>query len=260
MNNKQDLIKFNIIVDKRCNEHCKYCEHSHTTYPNRTDDEVYSAFDLVMTKLEDLFGKGNFRPQLQGGELTIFSKSLIDRICDRLKDYKEVLLFSNGYDRNSRFYTEPNFKVVTHIIDWYGFNISQFPILPNETLAFCITHDEVCRVESLLKTATQHEKILLLPCWSDNPAWDCTKEDKLYLSDMQNKYDGIETSHDEQSKDLCVSMRIPLIDCTEQTYTPCGFIPNPKPIETATKEDIKDTDCQGNRKMSIGSYGRWCRD
>ncbi len=246
MEKQNELTKINIIIDKQCNQKCKYCEHPHNVYPVRSDDEIYQAFDSVMTKLEELFGKYSFRPQLQGGEPTIMSDKLIDRICNRLSGYPEVLVFSNGYNRNSRFYTEKGYKVVTHIIDWYNFDISQFPILSNETLAFCITHDEICRVEGLISTAPKDTKLLLLPCWSDNPIWNCTLEDKIYLSDLQDKIDGVtkDQYQDKSEKDLCASMRIPLVDCTKQTITPCGFVPKEKNISTCTLEELEDNICK----------------
>lgn len=237
-NDGSEKMKVNIIIDKRCNQKCKYCEHSHNIYPERTDEEIFESFDLVMNKLEDLFGKNAFRPQLQGGEPTLLSNPLTDAICERLEGYDEVLVFSNGYDRNSRFYREANYKVITHIIDWYGCDISKFPIQDNETLAFCICHDEIWRVENLLSTRV-NEKVLLLPCWSDNPAWNCTSEDKIYLSDLQNKLDGIDKNSHEHKNNLCSSMRIPLVDCMAQTITPCGFVPNEKPINKVTPEEFK---------------------
>lgn len=231
-------MKVNIIVDKKCNLKCKYCEHAHNSYKTRTDEEIYQAFDVVMTKMEELFGKNAFRPQLQGGEPTIMSDELIDKICDRLNEYSEVLVFSNGYNRNSRFYTEHNYKVVTHITDWYNFDISKFPQRENETLAFCICHDEICRVEGLLKTAPKKSKLLLLPCWSENSEWNCTEKDKIYLCNLQDKIDGNPKREHSGEKHFCASMGIPLVDCTKQTISPCGFIPDEEKISTCTKEKL----------------------
>lgn len=212
----QYLPEINIVVDKKCNQKCKYCEFAQQRYVNRTDKEIFSYFDSVMNLLEQKYGIGGFRPQLLGGEITMFSKWLTDNICNRLNDYKEVLIYSNGYDRHSRFYTESGYYAITHIIYWYRFNISKFPILHNETLAFCITHDELCRVESLLSTANGTEKILLLPCQSDNPAWNCTPEDKLYLSKLQDKYDGIDST--SVKKRFIQNTECPIIDCTENKW------------------------------------------
>lgn len=234
----------NIIIDKKCNQKCKYCEHAHHKYQNRSDDDIFNSFDIAMNKLEELFGKYRFRPQLQGGEPTLLSDSLIDRICDRLKGYGEVLVFSNGHNRYSRFYTEKGYKVVTHIIDWYRFDISKFPLLENETLAFCITHDEICRVDRLISTASGKEKILLLPCWSDNLTWNCTREDKIYLKKLQDEYDGLELNEDIKDEDFCSSMRIPIVDCSKLTISPCGFIEKQKELETVSNEELENIPCE----------------
>lgn len=251
----ENLTRINIIIDKRCNQKCRYCEHAHAKYKKRSDEEIYSSFDSVMNKLEELFKGERIRPQLQGGELTILSDKLIDKICDRLKGYDEVLVFSNGYNRNSRLYKEKGYKVVTHIIDWYEFDISKFPQMDNETLAFCITHDEIHRVKKLLETATGKEKILLLPCWSDNLKWNCTMEDKSYLAGLQRKYDGEKSiiKDEAELQKICSSMRIPLVDCTDQSITPCGFIPDPEPIFSVQMEYFKNKECTAN-------CGRGCQE
>lgn len=235
----------NIIIDKICNKKCKYCEHSYNLYQKRSDDLIYRDFDNAMNKLEELFGFGNFRPQLQGGEPTMLRDQLIDKICERLKGYKEVLIFSNGFNRSSRLYKEPTHKVITHITDWIDFNISEFDILPNETLAFCIPHDEIHLVKDLISTATGEEKVTLIPCWSDNPKWDCTKEDRLYLSELQKEYDGTYENNKKQQEGnkLCSSGGIPIVDCVEQMISPCGFIPDAIPLSKCNIEFLKNKPC-----------------
>lgn len=127
--------KVNLIVDKRCNMHCEYCEHGNTQYKDRSDEEIYRDFDYCISHIESQYGT-SWIPQLQGGELTLFNKHLTFDICQRLDKYHPVI-FSNGTNKDSPFYSN-QFRVVTHIIDWIGFDISSYQRKENETLAFVI--------------------------------------------------------------------------------------------------------------------------
>ena len=111
-----EKLKITFELDKRCNKKCSYCKQV-ANKTLKSDEELFSNFDKALTKFENIFDE-YFCVKLMGGEPSIWSDWLTNKIIERLKNYKDVIVYTNGSNRNSRFFKENNFIMVTHITDW----------------------------------------------------------------------------------------------------------------------------------------------
>lgn len=132
------------ILHKQCNLNCAYCN-----TPDRfnvlTDDEIYENFDRALTKLEEGL-KYNIIPSFAGGEPTLWSDYLINKILDRCKNYRVIKVFSNTTNMDSIFFKNERVICVPHIVDWKEnpHKLTRQYLLKNMTHPVVIvTHDDV---------------------------------------------------------------------------------------------------------------------
>lgn len=107
------------ILDKRCNTNCEYCYQLKDADRNLvlSDDEWFDRFDKALRKAEEVYPDG-IKVQIMGGEPSLWSDSLVERIIKRLHDYESFTLFSNGINKNSKWFSHPKTLMSWHITDW----------------------------------------------------------------------------------------------------------------------------------------------
>ena len=114
---KKKMASFSL--DLTCNANCPYCFQAaqRKSCKKLSEDEMFNRFDKALSKCDELLGYPVV-VQILGGEPTLWSDSLQKRIQERIKGYGKYLLYTNGYDKKSRFWNDPNASINWHITDW----------------------------------------------------------------------------------------------------------------------------------------------
>ena len=108
------------VLHRYCNENCSYCNWKKGK-STLTDEQMYNNFDKALTHFEDLTSKTNNRilvVQIMGGEPTIWSNWLQNKILERLKKYRFFVLYTNGANKESPLYKSDKAIKKLHIINW----------------------------------------------------------------------------------------------------------------------------------------------
>lgn len=251
---KRPLQKVTFILSRRCNLSCAYCSQSGLESEELSDDEMYGRFDTLLSKAEELTG-GRLVPQLMGGEPSLWSESLQQRIVDRLKSYRRVFLFTNGTDRTGLFFRQPNFFFITHITDWKEKTAADIEQLPNEMSNICVLRSELGEVEEFMERIQGSGlDIYFQPCSSDRAEWDMDGEAVIRLAQMQESHDiwntlsgfasDIELNGADYARKECAACRgVWNADCSGMTVSPCCNLKNAVPLEEFTEAAAKD--CTG---------------
>ena len=253
--NLKPLQKATFILNRKCNCTCKYCsEKEMENSCDLSDDEIFTRFDTSLSMLENLTGK-RLVPHIMGGEPTIWSESLTEKIIERLRSYREVYLFTNGANRNSKFFGQPNFNFLTHLVNWKGKKYSDFEILANECVNICVLKNELDDVEKFIGTIPTDEcKVYFQPCQSQNKEWnmDETGYERLaeilqahkipsaviqYAEDLKNY--GAEFVQ----KNCALGQGVWNVDCISLKISPCCNMKNAVPLEEFNPSRKKD--CTG---------------
>lgn len=180
-----EVQRVNFALHKDCNLNCEYCYQKVTFDRNKlSDKEIFSNFEYCFNRLENLSRRKLF-PQILGGEPTLWSDWLIDRVCDRVK-YYECELFTNGFNRDCRFFTELNFSYLTHVVNWKNKDVNDFKPLDRETFSIVVTHKDLnffkewflnCRSENLKNWD-------ILACGHVNPDLNLSVPDIIELGEF----------------------------------------------------------------------------
>lgn len=249
------LQKATFILNRKCNRSCEYClEKEMETSCDLEDDEIFRRFDTALCALEKLTD-GRLVPHLMGGEPTIWSKRLTERIVERLKSYREVYVFTNGTNRKSKFFEQPNFKFLTHLVDWKGKKFSELEILPNELVNICVLKSELDSVEEFAATIPKGEnKVYFQPCQSPNKEWNMDEEGFERLAEilLAHEIPSAVVQYAEDLKNLgaefvrrnCAQGQgVWNADCISLKVSPCCNMKNAVPLEEFNASRAKE--CSG---------------
>ncbi len=251
------LQKATFILNRKCNRSCEYClEKEMESSCDLADDEIFSRFDTALCELEKLTG-GRLVPHLMGGEPTIWSEKLTERIIERLKGYREVYVFTNGANRKSKFFEQPNFKFLTHLVDWKGKEFSGLEILPNELVNICVLKSELGDLEKFIETIPEDEnkdKVYFQPCQSQNAEWNMDEEGFERLSEilLSHEIPSAVIQYAENLKNFgaefvqrnCAQGQgVWNVDCISLKISPCCNMKNAVPLEEFNPARAKD--CAG---------------
>lgn len=240
---KRAVRRVSFVLDLRCNLNCPYCSQKKERKKavHISDDDMYSRFDKALTHMEGL-GVPLY-PQILGGEPTLWSDALITKIARRLSHYPQFLLFTNGTNRHSLWYTVPNVQFLTHITDWAETMTSYKYENERGTPIIVVTHNDVDKLETYLK----HNKCRTLTVSPATDARDltCTASDIKRITDLARQYN-VRCEYDAKGKAHCDKDNLVWqIDCTTsalQVLT-CCKAHNLTPLEEWTPDTVPD--CEG---------------
>lgn len=228
MKPEKQRVSFNL--HSVCNKNCPYCI-SKTRQTKISDDEMFNNFDKALTKIEELTNK-NLYIQIVGGEPCIWSDYFVNKIIDRLKDYREYLVFSNGTNKNSPFYKDTRCTVMYHVTDWEGKTFTDIKPLSQEILTVVVSHNELERFDTFMSTYDGYSSLSVQKCFSDNPSYNLSDKDCETLYEILKKYNYNGTFYNnyeyyknnglEKSQKVCRESRgIWQVDCSTLKVSPC---------------------------------------
>lgn len=250
--------KVTFILDKTCNKTCEYCRFSDAT-KDFTDEEIYNNFDKCLTYVEKLCN-GRVFPHIMGGEPSIWSDWLTKKVCERLSKYRFNILFTNGTNRNSLFFKQPNFNFFTHITDWENTDVTKYKPTNGEFMNICIEHNKVQDACKFFKPDIPKWKFYMQLCQHPNSEWQITPEDVIKLN---NEVHGTSSGVVQQAADLlqrggvelfrktCSSNGIWNIDCLNMTISPCCGTKNFVSFDEFSPKMAKN--CEGC--LDVGNLG-----
>lgn len=189
--NDDIAVEINFALHHGCNLNCPYCCRGVDKYNKYTDEEIYENFDKALTYFENNFNKVKIKPNILGGEPTIWSDELITKIMDRLKDYRIVGLFTNNTNKDSLWYKYDKIRLITHIVDWkeHPEKLQMDNIDRNQLSMIVITHDDVNDLEQILSSINCQKQLSIQVCNnSPDPSLNITKDDVSKLNDIIEKH------------------------------------------------------------------------
>lgn len=190
--NDDIAVEINFALHHGCNLNCPYCCQGVDKYNKYTDEEIYENFDRALTYFENNLDKAKIKPNIFGGEPTIWSDELITKIMGRLKDYRIVGLFTNNTNKDSLWYKYDKIRLITHIVDWKGHpeKLQIDNIDRNQLSMIVITHDDVNDLEQILSSINCQKQLSIQVCNnSPDPSLNVTKDDVSKLNDIIEKYE-----------------------------------------------------------------------
>lgn len=182
---EDDLQKVSFIFNRTCNARCKYCFQDRNI-PELNDDELYKRFDKALTKCEQLTNH-HVLPQILGGEPTLMSDYLIKKIVERLKGYKQFLLFTNGIIKDSLWYKSENIRIDEHIINWTDPKVDTKEEKRGHFYSYVCCRDEIDKLEDFMQNRCGHTTFIN-PCMSSDPKYNTTIEDRKKMYEIISKY------------------------------------------------------------------------
>ena len=221
--------KITFILNKKCNLRCKYCSN---TEGNISDEEIFANFDRNLTKIEQMTN-GKIYLQIMGGEPTIWSDWLTDKVIERISNYRDVFIFTNGTNRKSKFYSCNNVILITHITDWRNNDYEHYTRLDNELFTVVYEHNCLDEMERFIKTipTIELDTISINPCFGNSDA-SCDEKDLEDLYNLSKKYQTnmSYTKLYEQRKNMGIvkfnelcnnSLGVWQLDCNTNKISPC---------------------------------------
>ena len=175
------------ILNKACNKKCAYCN-SPADCNKLTYEQMYENFDKALTYVESKH-PNNVHPQILGGEPTLWPDWFVQKIQDRLRPYgHHYMLFTNGYNRDSKWYTGINKpgEYQWHITDWH--NISDIKPLDNENPHIVVTKQDLPYLDDFLMKFTGKHKDMFIQACTDAPGYELNDEERQYLSTKLDEY------------------------------------------------------------------------
>lgn len=180
-------------LNNTCNKHCAYCNQYTRTTEEITEEQLYNNFDAYLKIIEAEYTEG-IKPQLLGGEPTLLSEAMQIKIIERLQNYREIVLFTNGYDTTCPLYKWPNMVIIQHAT-----TIEELDTMlkahtykdGNIMFTYVVLHDEVYKIEDYVKNNTElvKYKLQLSPCSNSGSAvMDCTMQDVKKLINIGQEY------------------------------------------------------------------------
>lgn len=187
----ENVININFAFHNVCNLKCEYCSARCHKCKVATDDKVYENFDKALTLIEEKFKDKPIQIGILGGEPTLFSDELILKIVNRLKNYRKIILFTNGTNKNSVWYNYDNILYAVHITDWkeHPEKLCIENFNKNETPIIVITSEDIDKLEEVLDNYNVVENLRIDGC-TDSPIaeLDLSKEELEKLNQIIIKH------------------------------------------------------------------------
>lgn len=231
LNKKTEI---NFILHYKCNRKCEYCNQKNLSNSKvYSDDEMFDRFCMMIDKVESL-GKP-FTPHILGGEPTLFSDYLIEKIMNRLQNYKQVFVFSNKDKKDSLWEKYNKVIFFTHVVDWYN---KKLEYSMRDRYIIVLTHKDVPYLSDFLKLNTD-VCIDVNEYQGTDKDFILTDKDKEKAVEEIKKYDNVTTSITkiEKNKDIrefCKSIMYSYeANCNTLRIRPCccGHHQKDYPIE-----------------------------
>lgn len=225
-------LNINFILHRECNLQCSYCNlGSNRGGSAISDDEMFERFDEALTYIEEKLKGYSITIGISGGEPTIWTEYFINKLLDRLKNYRKINLFSNGTNRDNTWYKQDNVCIIEHFVDWKNnperLNLSNVPI--NSAQLVVVTRNEVEDVEKVLNVIDNKNVIFSHCNGSSNEEEDLTSEDLDRLYEILD-------ANNVTVRDDCVRGSSVEIDLNEElSFKLC----NKGAVETTIKNGVK---------------------
>ena len=171
---------FSFIFNKKCNKHCEYCFEQNSK-ESKNDEELFYNFDYMLTKIEQKYKSIDIK--ILGGEPTMFSERLSKKIIDRTKQYNNIEMFTNGYNKNHILFKYPTIYKNIHIADWkQGFNETE--LFYDRCFNIVFEHGD----EEYLRQFVKNKKnfYIINPCIGYSK--ECVKEDIIKIIEIIKPY------------------------------------------------------------------------
>lgn len=229
----KDVIKqkrtITVVLHKKCNKNCSYCPQT-DKYDPLSDDEIFANFDKVLTKFENEIGD-TFILQIMGGETTLWSDYLQNKILERCKNYKNLHIFTNGANKECPLYKDDRVVKHLHLLDWKN-QIHNKP-RPKE-LYDVIIEDNDNEGLKILEQYKNGTMLHILPCKDEKSGLLMSIDFLKKLASINNRYilnnhiknfvNEVEEGGYEKARSICRNGKRPVIevDCTRMTVRPCS--------------------------------------
>lgn len=225
-------LNINFILHRECNLQCSYCNlGSNRGASAISDDEMFERFDEALTYIEKKLKGYSITIGISGGEPTIWTEYFINKLLDRLKNYRKINLFSNGTNRDNTWYKQDNVCIIEHYVDWKNnperLNLSNVPI--NSAQLVVVTRNEVEDVEKVLNVI-DNKNVIFSHCNGSS-----NEEENLTSEDLDRLYEILDDNN-VVVRDDCVRGSSVEIDLNEELpFKLC----NKGAVETTIKNGVK---------------------
>lgn len=230
--------RISFFLHKQCNLQCEYCYQLDNEYSPLTDDEIYNNFDIALSMCEKKYK--NIRVQLLGGEPTIWSDYLIEKLLKRLENYRTITIFSNGTNRDSLWYKCDKVIINKHVTDWeeHPENMLRRNLLPMEHPTIVITNNNIELLGKYLEDIPLFRCFNPSPCTgSPDPSLDLSEENVERLARLIDKY------RLDIENNLCYSNRVIEIDCNNFMGKYCCKYQDSVPYDKIEQDDTQCLNC-----------------
>ena len=215
-------------LNKECNRDCAYCTQARgRPFPHYDDEEIFSRFDKMLSHLEKITD-GKISPQIMGGEPTLWSGALIEKILERLSDYPQVVVVTNHDKKDSAWERSPKVIFYTHLVDWEG--MGKLPPAKNEGFMIVVTKQNLPFLEDFIR-ANAGQQINIDAYIGEDESLALSDEDRKIIAEIEAKYPAVDgailasvrTGYKSiVAPEECVGKaNIWRADCTSMTVCPC---------------------------------------
>lgn len=225
-------LNINFILHRECNLQCSYCNlGSNKGASAISDDEMFERFDEALTYIEKKLKGYSITIGISGGEPTIWTEYFINKLLDRLKNYRKINLFSNGTNRDNTWYKQDNVCIIEHYVDWKNnperLNLSNVPI--NSAQLVVVTRDEVEDVEKVLNVI-DNKNVIFSHC-NGSP----NKEENLTSEDLDRLYEILDDNNVVVRDDCSTGSSVEIDLNEELPFKLC----DKGAVETTIKKGVK---------------------
>lgn len=225
-------LNINFILHRECNLQCSYCNlGSNRGAGAISDDEMFERFDEALTYIEKKLKGYSITIGISGGEPTIWTEYFINKLLDRLKNYRKINLFSNGTNRDNTWYKQDNVCIIEHYVDWKNnperLNLSNVPI--NSAQLVVVTRDEVEDVEKVLNVI-DNKNVIFSHC-NGSP----NKEENLTSEDLDRLYEILDDNNVVVRDDCSTGSSVEIDLNEELPFKLC----DKGAVETTIKKGVK---------------------
>lgn len=165
------------ILHKKCNLHCEYCNQSHED--NLSDEEIFNNFEKAIDHIKEALGT-NYRVQIMGGEPTIWSDWLQNKVIEKLKEYPNVHVLTNGTVKSSPIYSEKRFIKHLHLVNWK----SELELPVEDNVIPLVILSESDRKDFNILSRHNGRLVVASPCKSSNPKYNLSFEGMKELASL----------------------------------------------------------------------------
>jgi len=173
------------ILNKKCDKNCPFCSQNGLKgLKDLPDEEIYANFIKCIDHMENI---NCLQVQLMGGEPTLWSEWLIKKLQERLSDYKQYIIFTNGANKESLWYKDEKAFKLWHVTDWD--DVRPLPCGEHEQVKIVVTHKNIDRLEEFLNVnykLNQRTGITISPCVGAGEL-TATPEDIIRIAELQVK-------------------------------------------------------------------------